>query len=92
MPKLKLETIQVRLTRETEAEVRALANDAGLKPEQVIALALAADMRRRNRENGTRAQRDELLVFAKEVAMGAYKPKELKARALAVIASVQPNR
>src|SRR5690348_2333128 len=87
----KLETMTVRLPRETETEVRALAQDAGIKPEQVIALALAVDMRRWNRESSVRAERDELLVFAKEAAMGAYKPKELQKRAQAVIAQVQPN-
>lgn len=87
----KMETIQVRLTRETETEVRALARTAGLKPEQVIALAMAVGVRRWDRESGVLGERDKLLVFAKEVALGAYKPKELRKRAQVVIACVQPN-
>lgn len=83
--------IEVRLPKELADQVREVATLAGVAPEDAIKIAIALDVRRWNRESDVRAQRDELLVFAQEAALGAYKPKELRNRAQSIISNVQPN-
>lgn len=92
----KMETIQVRLTRETETEVRALARTAGLKPEQVIALAMAVGVRRWDRESGVRGERDVAVDTLRQIASGKRRTREQRLALSCVTfldecSNVQPN-
>lgn len=91
----KTEKIEVRIPAETMAELQAIANSAGLKAEQVMALALAVDMRRWNRESGVRAERDAAIDMLRHLASAKRGADVRKMAALKVAelqgVNVQPN-
>lgn len=64
----KTDKIEVRIPAETMVEFEAVASIAGLKPEQVMALALAVDVRRWNRESNVRAERDAAIDMLRHLA------------------------
>lgn len=73
----KTEKIAVQVPPRLLAELRAIAKDAGLKAETVLKLALATEMRRWNRDEGVRAERDTAQMLLEEAleVMDANDPK-----------------